>query len=123
MITKERFVGIINYIKEINELTEAINHLYKNCSDELISEFSYTVDMHAYEQIVVELLENMFNDRRDEKYGISNISYFIYDLKYGEKWTETSITESDGTPIPLRTPEELYDYLLNELGEKQDGNN
>ena len=44
----------------------------------------------------------------------SDIEYFIYDLNFGEKWTEKSITEK-GVSIDISTSDKLYDYLIKNL--------
>ena len=43
------------------------------------------------------------------------IDYWIYDLNFGSKYYDGCITEKDGTNIVLKTAENLYDYLIEEM--------
>ena len=47
-----------------------------------------------------------------DAYGTNDIDYFIYEIDFGKKWPEYSAYDEHGAPIPMRTPEELYDYLI-----------
>ena len=39
------------------------------------------------------------------------ISYWVFELDFGRKWTENSVTDSYGYPIKLQTSDDLYNYL------------
>lgn len=105
MLSKQEFVRAINKLTAMDEKEHSI---YK-ASD---GAFSFS-EIKEYSELFtnyVRLLELSMNiDPDQEKYG-SDISYFIYELNYGEKWTPTSIT-IDGKSIDISTPEKLYDYL------------
>ena len=55
---------------------------------------------------VIDLLEYMFDDEETNW-----ISYFIFDLEYGEKYEDGMVTEEDGTIVKLATIRDLYDML------------
>jgi hypothetical protein len=108
MMTKEKFVEIINEIQELHKYEEdlyVLNRRYKN----------YEVDFQfpTLEDIVVRLLEEIFQCRIDEHIG-SDISYFIYDLNFGQDWEPGMIIDKDGNDIDHSTAEKLYDYLMKE---------
>lgn len=42
------------------------------------------------------------------------IGYWIYEQNFGEDWDDHTAREADGTPIILKTPEQLYHYLVRE---------
>ena len=109
MISKEKFV---EYLKQIKRLIDNANVL-----DQALKNFDTTSDFSGFSNfaaidLTVSMLEDLVGDTRDGDYVPTNIEYFIYDLEFGTKWTEESITESDGTPIDISTPEKLYDYIV-----------
>ena len=42
------------------------------------------------------------------------IEWYLYEQDYGRGIKPDSVTEADGTPIDLTTPEKLYDFLISE---------
>ena len=63
---------------------------------------------------IVSLLSKIMHCKDIDVYGTSDIDYFIYELDFGKKWPEYSAYDEHGALIPMRTPEELYDYLIKE---------
>ena len=99
MITKETFLNIFEQIKlhrnlELN-LCAALEAMTDKCRcDALI--------YCKYEDLIVNLLEEIFET--------TLISYYIYELDFGEQWS--SICSSDLDEVnALKNPESLYDYL------------
>ena len=110
MITKKQFVKIINKLKKVNDFVNKTNDEARELDDAIISDFFNAQSLSiSHENIVVELLENMFNDAGDV------ISWWIYDLEYGTKYKDGCITEQDGTIIDVSTAEKLYDYLIKNM--------
>lgn len=106
MISKSEFVNIINRLKATEDTADKVNEIIRNSVDCEISDFTHAGSlMICHADIVIRLLQNMFNDK------FENISYFIYDLDYGRKYKKGMITEADGRNIDLSTAEKLYDYL------------
>ena len=103
MISKELFVETINFMKERNDAVDRINR-------ELSTEFEYNTfyPYFRYEEMLVKVLEAIMHDENDW------IRYFIYDGNYGENLKPDSVSEIDGTPIDITTPEKLYKFLVNE---------
>ena len=105
MISKEKFVEIINRLKNYNELQDKIDNLFKdnieNRERDFINAGSICI---GHESVVVYLLENMFDT--------DIISYWIYELDYGERYTEGCVLDENMNNIDLSTAEKLYDYLV-----------
>ena len=112
-MTKEKFVEIINEIQELHKYEEdlyALNSKYRNYE----ADFQFP----TLEDTVVKLLEEFFHCPIDECVG-SDISYFIYELEFGQEWEPGMIIDKSGNDIDLSTVEKLYDYLVKEYKLKE----
>ena len=67
---------------------------------------------------LLEELCDIYDDESYKKYG-TDISYFIYDLDFGKKWTPGSITYHD-KDIPVRNVDELYDFIEMQYNDEYD---
>lgn len=107
MISKEKFIDIINKLKEVNDFVDETNERARKLNDAIMSDFYNTMSLSiSHESLVVELLENMFNS--------DMISYWIYECNYGRDFSLGDL-EVDGIEIDLSTAEKLYDYLIKEM--------
>lgn len=106
MISKQKFIEIINKLKTVNDFVYETNQKARQLKETIISDF-FDADslIISHETIVIELLENIFNDG-------NILSWWIYDLDYGRKYKDGCITEENGDFIDLSTAEKLYDYLI-----------
>ena len=105
MITKERFIQIIKRLENYNKLQEQINSLFDECIDNKENDFCNAGSICiGHESVVVYLLEKMFDT--------DMISYFIYELDYGEKYKAGYVLDENMNEIDLSTAEKLYDYLI-----------
>ena len=105
IISKEKFVEIINRLKNYKELQDKIDELFKDNIDNRENDFINAASICiGHESVVVELLENMFNDK-------DTISWWIYECNYGRDFSLGNL-EVDGIEIDLSTAEKLYDYLI-----------
>ena len=105
-MTKEKFIEIINEIQELHKYEEdlyALNRRYE-------ADFQFP----TLEDTVVKLLEEIFHCPIDEYVG-SDISYFIYELDFGQEWEPGMIIDESGNDIDLSTTEKLYDYLVKDI--------
>lgn len=108
MITKKEFVKIIDKLREVNDFVDETNERAKKLNDAIISDFHNAMSLSiSHESIVVELLENLFDD-------YDTISWWLYELDYGRKYKKGCIQDSNGKNINLSTAEKLYDYLVME---------
>lgn len=108
MISKEKFVEIINRLKGYTELQNKINDLFRDNIDNKEMDFVNAGSICiGHESVVVYLLENMFDT--------DMISYWIYELDYGEKYKAGCVLDENMNEIDLSTPEKLYDYLVQDI--------
>lgn len=108
MISKEKFVEIINRLRDYKELQHAIDSLFENYIDNKEMDFMNAGSICiGHESVVVYLLEKMFDT--------DMISYFIYELEYGEKYKAGCVLDANMREIDLSTAEKLYDYLVQDL--------
>lgn len=106
MITKKEFIDIINKLKEADDFVNETNEKARKLDNAIISDFFNASSLSiSHENIVVKLLEKIFNDT-------DTISYWLYELEYGSKYKEGCVSESDGTIVDISTSEKLYDYLI-----------
>ena len=107
MINKNEFVKILDRLKATEDTANKVNEIIRESKNCEISDFTCSASlMICHADIVIRLLENMFNDKSGD------ICYFIYELDYGRKYKKGMITEADGTDIDFSTVEKLYDYLM-----------
>ena len=105
IISKEKFVEIINRLRNYNDLKDKIDDLFKDNIDNREMDFMNAGSICiGHESVVVYLLENMFDT--------DMISYFIYELEYGEKYKAGCVLDANMNEIDLSTAEKLYDYLV-----------
>ena len=107
MIGKEEFVAIMDKLKKVNDFVDETNKKARELDDAIISDFYNTMSLSiSHENIVVELLENMFNDTEI-------ISWWLYEKDYGRK-SKLKMWDEFGKEIDLSTADKLYEYLINE---------
>lgn len=106
MIKKDLFVQTINFIKERSDVMRKINKVF---ADEFVDSTFYPY--FKYETQMLKVLAASFDYKDDviEDW----ISYYCYELDFGREHKLGDV-EFDGAPIPLGTPEELYDMLFKE---------
>lgn len=108
MISKEKFVEIINRLRSYNNLQDKINDLFRSNIDNKEMDFVNAGSICiGHESVVVYLLEKMFDT--------DMISYFIYELEYGKKYKAGCVLDENMNEIDLSTAEKLYDYLVKSL--------
>lgn len=105
MITKNEFVKIIERLKTTDDTVEKVNDIFNNTIDSKASDFMNAASlMICHEDIVVELLENMFDDK-------GTLSWWLYEKNYGRNFKIGDL-EIDGRKIDLTTSQKMYDYLI-----------
>lgn len=108
IISKDKFVEIINRLKNYNNLQNKINDLFRDNIDNKEMDFINAGSICiGHESVVVYLLERMFDT--------DMISYFIYELDYGKKYKAGCVLDENMNEIDLSTPEKLYDYLVQDI--------
>lgn len=104
MIKKDLFVQTINFIKERHDAMDKINKVF---TDEF--EDSVFYPYFKYESQMLKLLAASFD--YDDDTIRDWIEYYCFELDFGRKHKLGDVTKND-VPIPLGTPEELYDMLF-----------
>lgn len=102
-LSKQEFTEYILAIKKLDEGIDKINTVM----DEVCQESIYYPP--TLKEELLKLLTNLFHDKKTEW-----IYYYTCELNYGLDWTEKSVLE-DGVPIPLKTPEDLYNLLVGNM--------
>ena len=109
MISKEKFVEIINRLKDYNDLQDKIQNLFRDNIDNQEMDFMNAGSICiGHESVVVELLKDMFEDKYND------ISYYLYECDYGRE-TENKIFDNDDKPIDISTPAKFYDFLIKNM--------
>ena len=106
MIKKDLFVQTINFIRDRNDAMAKINKVF---TEEF--EDSVFYPYFKYDNQLIKVLAASFDYDDDVMYDW--ISYYCFELDFGRKHT-LGCVEEHGKPIPLGTPEELYDFLFEE---------
>lgn len=106
-LNKKDFVACINKIQDVDRKIEAISDVLRENSPD-----SIYCPPSLHDQLI-EILKKIF---REDGKEFSLIEYYVYELKYGEEWREGSII-IDGKSIVLKTPEDLYELLLDEMNQ------
>ena len=107
-ISFEEFERILNKIKTFHELDESLANIAYKYSRDTKDDFEIMVPS-CLEDEVITLLEYIYNDRDN-----GWISYWIYDLEFGEKYHEGTIT-LDGKDIRLKTARDLWELITEEM--------
>lgn len=106
MISKEQFISIIDKLKEVDDFVKETNDRARKLNDAIISDFFNASSLSiSHENIVLKLLENMFNDKEI-------LGWWLYELDYGRKFKQGYLKDDEGTDIDVSTAEKLYDYLI-----------
>lgn len=110
MITRDKFKDLLLFIQDqVKKELTFMNALESLSPGEYVNAFIYD----QYEQKVIELLENMFNDKSED------IQYFLYELD-AENY-DNMIVPDEKCPrdkdnkILYNSPETLYDYLVGKI--------
>lgn len=112
MISKEKFIEYINFIKNLEDketkLSKSLEDIFGR---ENVGElFIYNDIQPKIIEMLCDLMEIEYN--ADPHIG-DDIQYFIYELNYGEdKYAKEAIINEDGSKVDLSSAEKLYDYLL-----------
>ena len=111
MLSKKVFNDVMSFIQERQKTELEINKIFsKEFFD--CNFFPYS----RYETKIVELLSILMEDESGW------IGYFIYELEFGEKYTDGDITATDKdgkeVAIPMKTIDDLYKVLVDNIAAK-----
>ena len=98
MLTFEEFNNYIKRIKKQIEYEDSLDKALQEMSPDFGGFFNGAIT------IALDLLKKIMNDKNER------IDYYIYEADWGK--TFKKVYESDGTPIPLETIEDLYNIII-----------
>lgn len=104
LISKEKFVEIINFMRERDTSFDIIASAMEKVCPGFDVDF---VPNLSYNGKIIDLLNTFFPDEQED----SLIEYYVYEANYGtERGMEFIIV--DGKEYDITTPEQLYDALV-----------
>ena len=107
-MSKESFCRVMDNYKSMWNFTDDLNDLFRK----------YKSDGEVYPpmctETVIDLLEFIFNDKNQW------ISYWIFELEFGERYEDGDVKNENGEDIPLKTAEDLYDLLVRNMKESKE---
>lgn len=101
MIDKEQFINAISDVESVYRYQEGLNNYFRKNN---VDGYIFQPDCSS---TVIGLLHNILGEMDKDGW----IDYFCFELDFGKKWKEGTITEKDGTDIVLKTAEDLYNLL------------
>lgn len=108
MISKEKFVDIMNRLKNFDDMQNEIREVSRKYLEPIESDYFNTVNACiGHETVVVDLLRDMFHD------DVDMLGWYIWEKDYGRDFKYGDLVDN-GKKIDLSTYEKLYDYLTNE---------
>lgn len=118
ILSKKEFVDIINELMVLNDLNLTIDELVRKTKSKVKhTNLDFTnAFVSAGDVLTIKVLEKMFSSN-----GLvpEDISYFIYGLDYGRKYTPGCVTykgeNGEDINVDLSSAEKLYDALINNL--------
>lgn len=104
-MSKESFCRVMDNYKSMWNFTDDLNDLFRK----------YKSDGEVYPpmctETVIDLLEFIFNDKNHW------IKYWTFELEFGNRYEDGDVKYEHGNNIPLKTVEDLYDLLIDNMKE------
>lgn len=100
VLSKDDFVKQIKEMEKVYDFYDEFNSFFRNHNIDGYLFFPDSVDVSIY------LLEVIFDDKGHW------ISYWMNELNFGKKYETGMICDEDGRDIILKTPEDLYEFLV-----------
>jgi len=109
-MNKEDFIKYMTRVVDLIELQDALDetlHFYNKSNERYYPSGIYMPNLVSD---VLELLERIMDDKNEW------ISYWVYELDCGNKtWSDSAVIDAENNPISLKTIEDLWDILQNEV--------
>lgn len=110
---RELFIESIEQLRLQDELDERKSRLLSQVFPNAF-EPNLLYDNHYIKNQLLKVFQVLLN----ESYPDSWIEYFIFDLDYGRNFRMGMVTRDDGTNVDLSDAGKLYDFLMEEKGER-----
>lgn len=108
IISKGEFCGALHELKENEDFIDEINDVLRKFGGD-----NYIFSTRL-EDVIVRLLETVFEDT--DKW----ISYWMWEENFGRKYEDGDAIDEKGNIIPLKTAEDLYDFLIKNMEDRND---
>ena len=105
MLSKEEFVKAINDVENVCRYQEGLNNYFRKNN---VDGYIFQPDCSS---TVIGLLHTILGEKDKDEW----IDYFCFELDFGKKWKEGTITEKNGTEIILKTDEDLDSLLEKQI--------
>lgn len=117
MISKEKFVKYINFIKSLDDKESKLQDGLQACfgKENVGYVFVFNDVVPKMVEMLCDLMEIEYN--RDPHIG-DDIQYFIYELNFGKSKDAVEAITVDEKTYDLSTAEKLYDFILERNKEK-----
>lgn len=104
MISKKTFCETLTRMEELQQAEDTINKVFLNIGSQF-NQFSLDDALSLLLRVLIESMDDDFEW----------ITYFVFHLEYGKYFGESESfipIDKDGNIVPMRNPEELYEYLV-----------
>ena len=109
MLSKEIFIEMIEFIRDRNDAQNKIDKLFRDeFTDGLFWPYM------KYEAKMCKLLAHIMGDEET-----AWIDYFCWERDFGRDTKLGDVKEADGTPIPFKNAEDLYNLLITNMQNKK----
>lgn len=105
IISFTEFQKYLSHIQDFHSLQEQVDIAMRHYNHSDVERIG-SIDLPSLETEVISLLKTITGDKDDW------IGYWVYELNCGKEWHPGMITEKDGTDIPLKTVEDLWNLLV-----------
>ena len=113
MISKDKFIKIINYIQETRDMAEEFNDIVRHRRDRLELFNGYIFIDDILEDYLIVVLEEMFGDTVNYW-----IRYYVYDCDCGRSSLINEVVDENGDYVDISSPDKLYDFLLHNIANR-----
>ena len=100
-MNKQLFIQTIETMRELNKEQEDFDAILKRIDNEFGGGYLHNKTI----SLLADILKEAMNDKYDY------ISYYLWEIDFGNEYYDGCITEADGTSIPLKTAEDLYNLI------------
>lgn len=113
MISKDKFVKIIDYIQETWDIAEELSSVARKSASRLCDFDGYVFIDDVLEDYLIEVLEEMFGDTVNHW-----IRYYVYGCDCGRRSLINEVVDENGDYVDITTPDKLYDFLLHNIANR-----
>jgi hypothetical protein len=91
-------------ITALKESDQNVNKWQKTFNEMFDGHFVPTYDSKT-SGAIIKMIELLFDEPQD-----SILSWWIYEMDYGERVTENSFVDENGVPIPIKTIDDIFNF-------------